>query len=492
MNKRSYLEYLALAALLVTFFGYFSVKVWDIDFWWHIAAGRNILESGAIPSTDPFGVYDAASVKGQTVLKSQWLGQVLLYSVFRWFNLDGIILFRAGVLTLCLAIVYLRCRLAATTSLYSLAITALAGLAILHHTGERPQFFSFMFMGLIFLLLDSFMVNSKRWKLYAIPLVMLLWNNAHGGAVLGMVALGLFGTAYVLENRSAEGRFLTPQNKLMIIVMILSAITLVLAPNGLETIKGIIYVQTSSIPILERTSEYTSPLEVWQTALYYWVFMAAALLSLPGFLNRKYWKPYGKQGVVVIAIGAISVTAYRYIPLFALLAAPYVAGSLERMLRRFRSPAAVVNLAVLIIALALLGYGFKQGRVFQHGTLENKFPTGAVAFIKTNQLSGKIFNSMNWGGYLIWNLPDRVSVFIDGRVLDPERMIPYTHILWTTPEGQRFFERENFDLALVPYGNVFTGERYPLVAYLQNHPDWQAAYQDAAGLLFVRRASGTR
>jgi hypothetical protein len=115
-----------------------------------------------------------------------------------------------------------------------------------------------------------------------------------------------------------------------------------------------------------------------------------------------------------------------------------------------------------------------------------------VAFIETNKLGGRIFSSMNWGGYLIWNLPDRVSVFIDGRVLDPERMIPYTHILWTTPEGRRFFEQENFDLALVPYGNVLSGERYPLVDYLKNHPDWQAVYQDAAGYLFVRRASGGR
>jgi len=484
MNKRSYLEYLALAALLITFFGYFSVKVWDIDFWWHIAAGKNILESGAIPSTDPFGVYDAASVKGQTVLKSAWLGQVLMYSVFRWFDLDGIIVLRAGVLTLCLAIVYLRCRIAGTASAYGLVITALAGLAILPHTGERPQLFSFLCLALIFLLLDSFMTNGRRWQLYCIPLVMLLWNNSHGGAALGMVALGLFGAAYVLEYRSAEGRFNAPQSKSMIAVMILSAIALILAPNGLETIKGIIYLQNSPIPIRERTSEYASPWEMWQAALYYWVFIGVTLVSLPGFLKRKYWK----QGIVVLAIGAISLTAYRYIPFFVLLAAPYVAASLERMLGRFRTPVVAVNLSVLIIALAFLGYGFKQGRVFQHGTPENKFPAGAAAFIKANQLGGRIFSSMNWGGYLIWNLPDKVTVFIDGRVLDPERMIPYTHILWATPEGQRFFEQEKFDLALVPYGNVFTGERYPLVAYLQNNPDWQAVYQDATGYLFVRRA----
>ncbi|MEK7811570.1 MAG: hypothetical protein AAB278_07125, partial [Pseudomonadota bacterium] len=191
LNERRYFEYIALAALLVTFFGFFAVKVWDIDFWWHIAAGRNILETGVIPSVDPFGVYDAANVTGQTILKSQWLGQVLLYSIYRWFDLDGIILFRAALLTLCLAIVYLRCRLAGAVGLFSFAMTALAGLAIFHHTGERPQLFSFVYLSLIFLLFDSFVSNGKRWLLFGMPLLMLLWSNTHGGSVLGMVALGL-------------------------------------------------------------------------------------------------------------------------------------------------------------------------------------------------------------------------------------------------------------------------------------------------------------
>jgi hypothetical protein len=482
MNERKYFEYLALAALLTTFFGFFAVKVWDIDFWWHIAAGRDILENGAIPSVDPFGVYDANNVWGQTILKSQWLGQVLLYSIYRWFDLDGVILFRAGVLTLCLAIIYLRCRIATTNNPFSLPITALSGFAILLHTGERPQLFSFLYLSLIFLLLDSFMRSGKRWLLYCVPLVMLLWSNTHGGAVLGEVALGLFGAGYVVENRLAAGRFNTPETRLMLLVVGLSAAVLVFAPNGFTTFKHIIALESN--PIRDITSEYASTWSLWPTTLYYWVFVGVALLSLPGFFN----KIYLKQGIVVLAIGMISVTGFRYIPLFVLLAAPYVAASLNRMLSWARLPAAAINLSVLVVALAFLGYGFKQEKVFQRGVQEQRFPSGAVAFIKANKLGGRMFNTMNWGGYLIWNLSGTTTVFVDGRMLDPARIVPYTHILWATPEGQRFFEQANFNLALVPYGNAFSGERYPIVAYLLNHPDWQVVYQDQKGYLFARRA----
>jgi len=47
----------------------------------------------------------------------------------------------------------------------------------------------------------------------------------------------------------------------------------------------------------------------------------------------------------------------------------------------------------------------------------------------------------------------------------------------------------------LPAGLTFlqhTGARYPLMDYLKSHPDWHAVYQDAAGYLFVRRASGAR
>ena len=481
MIERRSLEYWALGMLLFTFFGFFAVKVWDIDFWWHIAAGKNILENGAIPSVDPFGMYDAANACGQTVLKSEWLGQVSLYSVYRWFGLDGIILFRAGILALCLSIVYFRCRLASSNNLFSLVITALAGLAILHHTGERPQLFSFLFISLLFLLLDNFTRTGNRWMLYSIPPLMLLWSNTHAGALMGMASLGLFGIGYVVENRWARGRFNMPSNILMVVVVTLSCIFLLTAPSGLDTFRCIIFQQSGLVR--EIVSEYASPLSLWPATLYYWVFISVVLVALPGFIN----KPFLKQGALVSVLGLFSVFGYRYIPLFVLVAAPYVAASLGRSLKMFKLPAAAIHLSVLVIALAFLGYGFKQGKVFQHGLQEQRFPVGAVAFIKSNKLSGKMFNSLNWGGYLLWNLSGTTNLFIDGRTLDPYRVAPYTNILWATPEGQRFFERANFDLVLVPPGNAFTGERYPLIAYLQNQPGWQIVYRDRLGYLFAKR-----
>jgi energy-converting hydrogenase Eha subunit F len=480
MNERRSLEYLALVALIVAFFGFYAVKVWDIDFWWHIAAGRNILENAAIPSIDPFGMYDAANACGQTVLKSEWLGQVSLYLVYHWFGTDGIILFRAGILALCLAIVYFRCRLASSASTFALVITALAGLAILHHTGERPQLFSFLFISLLFLLLDNFIRTGKRWMLYSILPLMLMWSNTHAGALMGVAALGLFGIGYTLENRWTEGHSNLSANKSILAVVGLSCIILVTAPSGFDTFKCIIFQQSG--PVREMVSEYASPWSLWPATMYYWIFTGVTLVSLPGLLGRTYLK----QGALICALALISMVGYRYIPFFVLVATPYVAASLSRILKRIKIPEVAAQVTVLLIALAFLGYGFKQEKVFQHGLQEHRFPVGAVSYIKEQGLSGKIFNTMNWGGYLLWNLPGTASLFIDGRTLDPYRVVPYTNVLWTTPEGLRFFEQANFNLVLVSPGNAFTGKRYPLIAYLKSQPDWKIVYRDGLGYLFAK------
>lgn len=475
-----HLDYLAVAALLTTFFGFFAVKISDIDFWWHLAAGREIIASGVIPSQDPFGVYDAASNWGQTVLKSQWLGQVSLYSIYRFFGFDGIIFFRAAILTLCLGIVYWRCRLAGANRLFTMIMLALAGLAISSHTGERPQLFSFLYLSLTFLLLDTHLQTARRWPMYLVPPIFFLWANSHGGIVYGEAVLILFGAGYLLEKRLANGSINMRQSGLILAVMGLCLAALLTAPNGLTTLKYIAFPENQQIR--ERMSEYNSPWSLWPVTVYYWIFFAAAIASLPGFFG----KAYLKQAALVCATALISLTAYRYIPLFVLLAAPYIAASLSRMLQRVQPPAIAINLGVLVVALSFLGYGFKQDRVFQHGVMEERYPAQAAALIKANHLSGKMFNTMNWGGYLGWYLSPAVTVFLDGRVLDPNRIDLYTHILWMTPQGQQLFNQIRFDMVLVPPGNAYTGESYPLVGYLLNNPDWRAVYRDRAGYLFIR------
>ena len=91
----------AAAAVVAGFFWSFLVPVWDIDFWWHIATGRWIVEHGQVPATDPFGIFSNSNpVRSQTILRNYWGAQVVRRDIPEFWHM-GVAL-RAALLGLCL------------------------------------------------------------------------------------------------------------------------------------------------------------------------------------------------------------------------------------------------------------------------------------------------------------------------------------------------------------------------------------------------------
>jgi len=78
----------------------------------------------------------------------------------------------------------------------------------------------------------------------------------------------------------------------------------------------------------------------------------------------------------------------------------------------------------------------------------NNYPCGAVKFLKTNLQydSLKLFNSYNYGGYLIWVYPER-KLFIDGRL--PQ--ISFAEITFLEEYYKFFDKKEDIKKKLVQY-----------------------------------------
>lgn len=70
------------------------------------------------------------------------------------------------------------------------------------------------------------------------------------------------------------------------------------------------------------------------------------------------------------------------------------------------------------LAVATSLYFLAQYRQISEPSLEavvgRYFPAEAVRFIKANRYPGPLFNSLDWGGYLLWSLPNML-VAVDGR-----------------------------------------------------------------------------
>src|SRR5208282_2511973 len=85
----------------------------------------------------------------------------------------------------------------------------------------------------------------------------------------------------------------------------------------------------------------------------------------------------------------------------------------KSFLRRNKLLAAVLVAVIFVAAVIYLYSPFRTNEVTSK--LEKTFPVQACNFIKANNLPRPMFNPYEWGGFLIWYLPE-YPVSIDGRL----------------------------------------------------------------------------
>jgi len=111
-----------------------------------------------------------------------------------------------------------------------------------------------------------------------------------------------------------------------------------------------------------------------------------------------------------------------------------------------------------------------------------KFPVKALEFIQAHPTPGRLLNSYNFGGYLLWST--RRPVFIDGRseLYEATGVLgDYAQMIGAGPKALETLETYGVEACLLE-------PRDPLAGLLAQRPDWQRAYQDEASVLYVKRA----
>lgn len=463
---------------------WYAVPLWDTDFWWHIASGRYIVDNLSIPSTDPFGVFPSGdTIRHETVLRGQWLGQVFLYLIHEPFGVNGIIAFRVLVLLSCLSLLYWRARILRIQPLVMWPLLCLAAIGLSLFGGERPQLFSFLFATLFFLHIDLARQRNIRF-LYALPVISLIWANCHGGVILGLALLMLVSLTIWFDTSSP-----TRQKLLWSAVTLCVFISTLLTPNGLLTYAYILQLQGSELQA--RTSEYISALRLFElgyhwTQAYIYLFYLVLLVALYRLVRQRLWS----YAAITLFLALISINSFRYYAFFLLIASPYMMAGLNTLFKASPRLTLATQASVLGTIFILFAILLASGPAPRGGILADRYPTQLAQYVKNSRFNGRSFNTLEWGGYLIWRLSPRVIPFIDGRMLDGSRFAPYTHMLWATPQGQEYFNRFDFDLVIMPHVGKYNTRSYSLIHYLNRHPDWKLAFRDSQGAVFVRSKAG--
>lgn len=223
-----------------------------------------------------------------------------------------------------------------------------------------------------------------------------------------------------------------------------------------------------------------------------------AIISLPYLLKHD----LNKSGLIIL-LGALSIEAFRYHAFFILVAAPYIAQGIvlpdkikaklkiSKIAAPDRMQPALTKAVLPALVLSLFIISISSAPRPEEPINKNRYPTAIVDYMQKQDVHGKVFNFFAWGGYLTWHLFPEVKIYVDGRVLDDIRWAKYTHILWNTKQGLRWFNEAHFDYVLIPSHNLFSNEAYPLYSYLSANPKWQIIFQDINGSLFANMDAST-
>lgn len=379
--------------ILLLIFGTFCIKsvlLLDQDFGWHLRIGQVILQQG-FPKTDPFSY----TMPSYPYVDHEWLTNVLiakLYAIIGWYGLSVLFsLFALGAL--CLQIAF-------PIKKWSLLPLLATSVTLLSYIGVKPQVLSW----LLFSILMSIIRNGKGFFL---PFLFLLWSNVHGSFALGIVILFLANLLKITEQR----KLLIHDLLIFVVCLLATCIT----PYG-PRVWWEVWMSISDSSLRFSIQEWLPIFFVSHYVI--WIYIPFSLL-----LVWRYKKYFSFLEVTLYGfLFLLGILSDRHLPFWLLFALSMTTKSIYALFEQIkRSKQAVMRFTTSYVIFFLCSLCISGVDVYttyyKAGRLNETFyyPKQAVAFLRQHPTNGQIFSEYDWGGYLIWKLPEE-KIFVDGRM----------------------------------------------------------------------------
>lgn len=483
-NKKILRGSIAGLALLSVFLLSFQ-KIYDYDVWFHLEAGEYIIKNLTIPVKDVFSY----TAYGNTWITHEWLYEVIIYFIHLIGGINGLILFKAALVTPTFGYLLAAPIKRGVSPFIAAPVIAAAAVLASERFLERPELVSYLFVALYLYYLERFRAGKERGGyLWILPAVMLFWANTHSGAIFGIILIGAYGAGevwgYLFEKDRYKKRDGALRIKKLSIIFAVTILAGFLNPNTYQVYTYPFFALDINARTGLNIAEYTPP--AWPGDSLFFILMAVAVLIVFSNIKRV---PLSHLGLFVL----FSLSALRYsrnIALWAIISAPIVAIYLdasrqaltkERFSEGIKS--FVLSAMVVILLTASTVSGLVKNGSWGLGIKENWFPEGAVSFLEKAGIGGNMFNSYEFGGYLIWRTYPERKVYIDGRS-DVYIDLLIEQMMLGKLGFENIVEKHKIDYAVFSY-NLGTPE------YINPDPYFgqglALVYWDDASLVYLKR-----
>lgn len=451
----------------------------DPDVYWHITAGRWMLEHGQVPSSDSFSF----TMHGAIWVAQEWAAELLMAGCYLGVGWSGLVLLAAACFGATLAYL-MRFLLARMAPLHALVLTSLAACMMLPSQAADPQA---LVWPLTVVWVGELVACSERnrappWWLLA---VMLGWANLHGSFILGLaLTIALAGDA-VITARPAL-RFETAKSWTL---FFLAAVGVALLnPRGYRLFLFPFHLlgMKSALALVAawQPPNFLKPqmLGVWLVSIMALAF--SGRVRLPAV-----------RAALILVLVCMALQHSRNVALLGLLsplllASPMAAQwagravtgrespTLDRWFQALVPPGGLFAVWVGVLAAGTLSLAILNARGTHPPDVLT--PRAAVDALLSRGPPGRIFNDFNFGGYLIFR---GIPVFIDARV------DMYGNAFSTeTMEAQSLAPGADFEALLGKYriDSILLEPGRPAVRLLDVMPKWRRVYADGTAVVYVR------
>lgn len=430
----------------------------DSDFGWHLRTGQIALSTG-VPKTDPF----TYSMPSFPYVDTSWLTDVFFAKTYPIVGLFGLAIIVSFVVLTSLVL-----------NGASLPLLFLSTAAILPFVTVRPLIFSWLVFS-IFLYIGSDDIRWKKWRIY-LPILFWIGVNLHGGFISYLALLAILLIVKFLRKSLSSVDFF---------ILILCICSTFINPYG-------IYLWREVLDTVFSSALKNNILE-WKPVTEWFNPAAAMLTAIAMVFLTKYWKKINLFLVLSFCFYFLSsILALRNIPFLVITSVSIILSGLnlfsKEKIDKKRFDKALVIFSIIMVLVSSIQLLILAPHVFNLRE-DTFYPKSAITFLKQNLPAGQIFSEYDWGGYLIWKLPEK-KVFMDGRMpiwnwVPPnnnessDAFLEYREILSGKKDFQPVFAKFNIKTVLWPKDN-----NKDFLAKLEKS-GWKKIYEDKVAVIYM-------
>lgn len=435
---------------------FFSI---DSDYFWHIKAGKYMVNNNVILKYDVFSWI----CRGKYWMSHEWLFDIYIYLLSLISKYHFIIYcFINTLLLLLLQFFY-------NYKNYKRNIPfTLLWICICYFFGgviqPRPHMVSFLLLTLSIYFLYDLWNNENSKKVFFLPLITVFWSNIHGGSsnlsyilCLIFIICGLFSFSF---SKIYTSRISKLQLKKYLFVFILCIISVMINPHGIKMLFYPYQNMNDSLMLKTITEWHCSDLNI--ATCYPYFIISFLIFCIMLFSKNKIKFIDFVLYLFALFLGLKSIRFCIFIYIFS---SCFIFDYIPCRREDKGTFLTLITFSLLLLSVFL----FRVDNMIS-GVNKNVISNEMISYIKKKSPK-RLFNYYDYGGYLIYK---DISVFIDGRC-DLYSLHNYYSDYYIIQMGntdiEKLVEKYKFDYFLV-------NDKFPIYYYLLDNKNYKLLKSD--------------